>query len=115
VLDAVIDYPLDTFSDEFYGYNQLSVAEQDRYKTTLKTEWGAFVWLVNPFGLKNVLATYQRAVTKAFRKYLNKFMILFLDDFSVYSDEATHLPKLRLCFEKCKEYGISLNPEKCLI
>jgi hypothetical protein len=46
---------------------------------------------------------------------LNKFMKLFLDDFSVYSDEATHLPKLRLCFERRREFGISLNPEKCLM
>ena len=38
-------------------------------------------------------------------------MKLFLDDFSVYSDEATHLEKLRKCFEKCREFGISLNPE----
>jgi hypothetical protein len=41
-----------------------------------------------PFGLKNALATYQRVVNKAFREYLNKFMKLFLDDFSVYFDEA---------------------------
>jgi hypothetical protein len=58
VLDAVIGYALYTFLDGFCGYNQLSVAEQDRYKTTFVTEWGAFVWLVMPFGLKNALATY---------------------------------------------------------
>jgi hypothetical protein len=41
-------------------------------------------------------------------------MRLFLNDFNVYSDDATHLPKLQFCFEKYKEFGISLNPEKCL-
>ena len=41
-------------------------------------------------------------------------MKLFLDDFSVYSDVATHLPKLRLVFERCRQYGVSLNPDKCL-
>jgi hypothetical protein len=108
VLDVVIVYALYTFLDGFSGYNQLSVVEQDINKT-------AFVWLVMPFGLKNAPATYQRVVNKAFREYLNKFMKLFLDDFSVYSDQATHLPKLRLCFEKCREFGINLNPEKCLM
>jgi hypothetical protein len=68
-----------------------------------------------PFGLKNALTTYQRAVNKAFREYLNKFMNLFLNDFNVYSDEATYLSKLQLCFEKCREFGISLNPEKSLM
>ena len=78
-------------------------------------ERGAFIWLVMPFELKNALTTYQRAINKAFREYLNKFMKLFLDDFNVYFDESTYLPKLRLCFEKCKEFGISLNLEKYLM
>ena len=37
-----------------------------------------------------------------------------MDDFSVYSDTTTHLEKLRKCFEKCREFGISLNPEKSM-
>jgi hypothetical protein len=115
VLDVVIGYALYTFLDGFCGYNQLSVAKYDRYKTAFVTKWGAFVWLVMPFELKNIPATYQRVVNKAIKEYLNKFMKLFLDDFSVYCDEATYLPKLRLCFEKYKEFGISLNPEKCLM
>ena len=41
-------------------------------------------------------------------------MKLFLDDFSVYSDVATHLPKLCLVFERCRQYGVSLNPDKCI-
>ena len=41
-------------------------------------------------------------------------MKLFLDNFSVYNDVATHLPKLRLVFERCKQYSVSLNPDKCI-
>jgi hypothetical protein len=40
-------------------------------------------------------------------------MKFFLDDFIVYNDMDTHLQKLKLCFQKCKEFGISLNPDKC--
>jgi hypothetical protein len=40
-------------------------------------------------------------------------MKIFLDDFMVYSDMESHLQKLRLCFQKCWEYGISLNLDKC--
>jgi hypothetical protein len=65
------------------------------------------------FGVKNGLPTYHRAITKTFRKYLDIFIKIFLDDFKVYSDMESHLQKLRLCFQKCKEYGISLNPNKC--
>ena len=78
------------------------------------TEWGEYVWVVMPFGLKNAPPTYQRIVNQIFKDYLNDFMKLFLDDFSVYSDVATHLPKLRLVFERCKQYCVSLNLNKCI-
>jgi hypothetical protein len=40
-------------------------------------------------------------------------MKIFLDDFIMYSDIHSHMQKLRLCFQKCREYGTSLNPDKC--
>jgi hypothetical protein len=40
-------------------------------------------------------------------------MKIFLDDFRVHSDMESHLMKLRLCFQKCREYKINLNPKKC--
>jgi hypothetical protein len=49
-------------------------------------------------------------MTKTFREYLDNFMMIFLDDFIVYNDLENQLQKLILCFQKCKEYGISLNP-----
>jgi len=52
-------------------------------------------------------------VSRTFKKYLDQFMKIFLDDFIVYNDMENHLMKLGLCFQKCKEYIISLNPKKC--
>jgi hypothetical protein len=66
-----------------------------------------------PFGVKNGPPTYQIVVTKTFKEYLDNFMKIFLDDFIVYNDMDSHLQKLKLCFQKCKEYGISLNLDKC--
>jgi hypothetical protein len=40
-------------------------------------------------------------------------MKIFLDDFIVYSDMESCMQKLKLCFQKCKEYGINLDPNKC--
>jgi hypothetical protein len=40
-------------------------------------------------------------------------MKIFLDDFIVHSDMETHFQKLKLCFQKCREYKINLNPKKC--
>jgi len=66
-----------------------------------------------PFGVKNGPPTYQKVVTKTFCEYINVFMKIFLDDFIVFNDLSTHLKKLKKCFLICKEYGISLNLEKC--
>jgi hypothetical protein len=57
--------------------------------------------------------TYQKGVTKAFKEYLDIFIKIFLDDFIVHNDMETHLQKLRLCFQKCRKYDISLNLHKC--
>ena len=114
VLDTVIGYAPYSFIDCFSGYHQVHIHADNRYKTAFITEWGAYVWVVMPLGLKNAPPTYQRIINQIFKDYLNDFMKLFLDDFSVYSDVATHLPKLRLVFERCRQYRVSLNPDKCI-
>jgi hypothetical protein len=71
------------------------------------------VWVVMPFGVKNGSPTYQRVITIAFGQYINMFMIIFLNDFTIFSDLPTHVKKRRKCFIKCNEFGISLNIDKC--
>jgi hypothetical protein len=51
-----------------------------------------------PFGDKNGPPTYRRAMTKTFKKYLDNFKKIFLDDFTVYYDMESHVQKLGLCF-----------------
>jgi hypothetical protein len=50
---------------------------------------------------------------KMFRGKFVAIVEIFLDDFIMYSDMESHLQKLKLCFQKCKEYGINLNLNKC--
>jgi hypothetical protein len=66
-----------------------------------------------PFGVKNGPPIYQKAIIKAFHEYIDVFMKIFLDDFIVFSVMSTHFKKLKKCFLKCREYGISLNLTKC--
>ncbi len=66
-----------------------------------------------PFGVENGPPTYQRPITKAFNEYINVFVKIFLDDFTIFRDLSTHLEKFRKCFLKCEEYGNSLNLDKC--
>jgi hypothetical protein len=68
-----------------------------------------------PFGVKNGPPTYERAITKAFHVCIDVFMKIFVDDFTIFSDLSIHLKKLKKCCLKFKEYGISLDLEKCAI
>jgi hypothetical protein len=68
------------------------------------------IYDVMPFGLCNALATFQKVMIKFFKEYLNKFMQVFLDDFSVYGNKKDHLDQLQKCLEECKQNGISFNP-----
>ncbi len=64
------------------------------------------MWVMMPFGVKNGLLTYHRVVTKTSHEYIDIFMKIFLDDFTVFNDMSTHLEKLNQCFLKCKEFVI---------
>ena len=111
ILDEVAGHEMYSFMDGFLGYNRIKLAPEDKEKITFITECGAFAYNVMPFGLCNAPSTFQRLNT-VFQDFLLEYMKCFLDDFNVYSDTLSHLSKLRHCFEKCREYGIGINPEK---
>ncbi len=113
VINTIVGHEVYTFLDGYPRYHQISIVPEDQYKTAFVNDWGVFVWVVMPFGVKNGPPTYQKVITKAFHEYINVFMKIFLDDFIVFSDLSTHLEKPIKCFLKCIKYGISLNPKKC--
>jgi hypothetical protein len=53
-------------------------------------------------------------LSKDSNQNIDVFMEIFLDDFTIFSDLSTHLEKFQKCFLKCKEFGINLNPNKCV-
>jgi hypothetical protein len=61
----------------------------------------------------NVGATFQREMDIAFLEEKDRFMVIYLDDITVYSkNDQDHLEHLRIVFQKCIKFGISLNPNK---
>jgi hypothetical protein len=65
------------------------------------------------FGLMNVGKTFQRAMDIAFVEEKHKFILIYLDDITGFSDfDEQHLEHLRKVFQKCRKFGISLNPKK---
>jgi hypothetical protein len=112
MLNTITRYEAYSFLDGYSWYHQISIAPKDNYKTTFVTNLGLLYGRWCRLEL-NGPPRYQRAMTKAFREYLDNFMKIFPDDFIMYSDMESHLQKVILCFQKCKEYGISLNLGKC--
>lgn len=113
LLDAIAGHQMYSFLDGFSGYNQILMHPKDRDKTTFITEWGVYTSKVMTFGLKNAPPTFQKFIQKAFTPYLTSFMRVFLDDFSVFGKISEHITHLKLCFEQCRLFILSLNPAKC--
>jgi hypothetical protein len=101
--------------DGFSGYNQIFVLPEDREKTTFTTPWGTFMYANMPFSLMNVGDIFQREMDIAFIGEKDKFVVIYLDDITVFSksnqEYYQHLKKL---FMKCRKYGLSLNPMKSI-
>jgi hypothetical protein len=81
VINIVTRHEVYTFLDGF---------SRDQYKTAFITYWGAFVWVIMPFKVKNGPPTYQRIITKAFCEYIDVFIKILLDDFIISNDLSTH-------------------------
>jgi hypothetical protein len=68
----------------YNGYNQMKMVEEDKERTSIIFEWGAYAYNFKPFGLCNAPTTFQTLVTQLLKRFFNDFMQVFLNDFSVY-------------------------------
>ena len=82
--------------DGYSGYNQILVREEDQFKIAFTTKWGTMEYKRMPFGLSNTGATFQKAMEMAFSNLMYKFVLVYLDDVTIYSQKiADHIDHLR--------------------
>ncbi|CAL8993369.1 unnamed protein product, partial [Prunus brigantina] len=74
------------FLDGYSGYNQIAIAPEDQEKTTFTCPFGTFAYRRMPFGLCNAPATFQRCMMSIFSDMVERFIEVFMDDFSVFGD-----------------------------
>ena len=99
VLEEVGCHKLYSFADGYSGYHQVKIAEEDQSNATFTSPWGTFCYEVMSFALCNAPATYQSLMNKVLVLYLGHFVGVYMDDFGIYGDRASHLEKLEKIFE----------------
>ncbi|GJS71301.1 putative reverse transcriptase domain-containing protein, partial [Tanacetum coccineum] len=97
------------------GYHQLRVREQDIPKTAFRTRYGHYEFQVMPFGLTNAPAVFMDLMNRVCKPYLDKFVIVFIDDILIYSkDKKEHEEHLKAILELLKEEKLYAKFSKCL-
>ncbi|GJR05554.1 putative reverse transcriptase domain-containing protein [Tanacetum coccineum] len=96
------------------GYHQLRVREQDIPKMAFRTRYGHYEFQVMPFGLTNAPAVFMDLMNRVCKPYLDKFVIVFIDDILIYSkDKKEHEEHLKAILELLKKEKLYAKFSKC--
>ncbi|GKA16650.1 putative reverse transcriptase domain-containing protein [Tanacetum coccineum] len=96
------------------GYHQLRVHEDDIPKAEFRTRYRHFEFTVMPFGLTNAPAIFMDLMNRVYRPYLDKFVIVFIDDILIYSKtQEEHIKHLRLVLELLKKEKLYAKFSNC--
>ena len=97
------------------AYHQMRIREGDEWKTTFRTRYGHFEYQVMPFGLSNAPATFQGYVNKILAEKLDIFVIVYLDDILIYTEDPgqPHVEAVRWVLDQLRKYLLFANLKKC--
>ncbi|GJU37385.1 putative reverse transcriptase domain-containing protein [Tanacetum coccineum] len=96
------------------GYHQLRVREEDIPKTAFRSRYGHYEFQVMPFGLTNVSVVFMDLMNHVCKPYLDKFVIVFIDDILIYSkNKKEHEEHLKLILELLKKEELYAKFYKC--
>ncbi|XP_019097468.1 PREDICTED: uncharacterized protein LOC109131230 [Camelina sativa] len=97
------------------GYHQISISEPDVMKTAFQTRYGKYEFVVMLFGLTNAPAAFMQLMNEVFHDYLDRFVIIFIDDLLIYSwSVEEHEEHLRMVLERLTEKKLFAKFSKCI-
>jgi len=86
------------------GYNQILVKADDVQKTSFRSRYGHYKYVVMPFGVTNAPTVFMDYMNQIFRPFLNKFVVVFIDDILIYSKtQEEHAEHLKLVLDVLRE------------
>lgn len=96
------------------GYHQILMEDSDKEKTSFATRYGHYEFCVLPFGLCNAPATFMSFMNDIFHDYIDKFMLIYLDDILIFSNtEEEHFKHVQLVLERLRQNNLKANKTKC--
>jgi len=114
MLECLAGHEYYCFLDGYSKYNQIPTAPEDQEKTTFTCSFGTFAYRRMPFGLCNGPTTFQHCMLSLFSNMVERFLKIFMDDFSIYEDSFDQCHHyLKLVLQHCAEKNLTLNWEKC--
>ena len=114
LLDKLVNAKYFTKIDLCSGYHQIRIKKEDVSKTAFRTRYRHYEFLVMPFGLTNALATFMTLMNDVFHKYLDEFVVIYLDDILVYSHtKEKHLDHLRVVLQTLRQHKLFGKISKC--
>jgi len=97
-----------------HAYHLVRIRKGEEWKTTFRTKYDLFEWLVMPFGLSNAPSAFQRFMNNVFTDMLDICVIVYLDDILIYSsNKATHHKQVKEVLCRLRKHGLYAKPEKC--
>jgi len=96
------------------GYHQILVKADDVQKTAFRSRYGHYEYVVMPFGVTNALTVFMDYMNRIFRPFLDKFVVVFIDDILIYSrTQEEHAEHLRLVLGVLREKQLYAKLSKC--
>jgi hypothetical protein len=103
-----------TSLDLWSGYHQCRIHPDDVHKTAFQTRYGLYEFLVMPFGLTNAPAAFMRLMHTVLKPYLDKFVVVYLDDVLIYSKtEADHITHINAVLSTLASENLRVKISKC--